>query len=327
MRELGDIVSTIAEGCASSAMVLAMHYNQVACLVRHGLGEPLVAEFVKGLADQQYLVASMTSEVGTCGDTRRSICAVHVADGCFNLTKEATTGSYCNEADAILVTARSNIDAAPSDQVLVLVLRDQRVLTQTTTWDTLGMRGTCSPGFRIESSGPEGQVLRVPFAEIAASSMVPYSHILWSALWTGIASSAHRKAAAFIRQQARQSLGTVPPGAPSLAALHADLQAMRNNWQSAAADFDRLVDEGGDPSQLAGMSWKLKMNNLKIACSEVAPRIVHGALQVIGVAAYRNDGPLSLGREYRDALSGSLMISNARINAASASMLLVTKEG
>ncbi len=325
MRALGDIVATMAEGCASSAMVLSMHYNQLACLVRHGRDDAAIAAFLRDLAGSQHLIGSMTSEVGTSGDMRRSMCAVQREDGRFHVEKDATTGSYCKEADVILVTARRDAAAAPNDQVLVMVHRDQRTLTQTTTWDTLGMRGTCSPGYRIDASGAESQICSVPFADIATESMVPFSHILWSALWTGIAVGAYRKAAGFVRQQARQTPGVMPLAASALASLGVGLQAMQHNWQAAACDFDEAVTLGNDAAELGTMRWSLRMNNLKVGTSESAQRLVHGALQVIGISAYKNDGPLSLGRQYRDVLSGALMISNARINAASASLLLVQK--
>lgn len=70
----------------------------------------------------------------------------------------------------------------------------------------------------------------------------------------------------------------------------------------------------------------MKLNHLKIGASEAAPRIVHQALQVTGILGYKNDTPYSLGRHYRDVLSASLMISNARITSKNASMLLVFKE-
>ncbi len=56
------------------------------------------------------------------------------------------------------------------------------------------------------------------------------------------------------------------------------------------------------------------------------PRIVHQALQVIGILGYTNDTPYSVGRHYRDVLSVSLMVSNARIASKNASMLLVYRE-
>ena len=54
--------------------------------------------------------------------------------------------------------------------------------------------------------------------------------------------------------------------------------------------------------------------------------MVHGALQIVGILGYKNDSPFSLGRHYRDALSGALMVSNDRIAAKSADMLLVFKD-
>lgn len=80
------------------------------------------------------------------------------------------------------------------------------------------------------------------------------------------------------------------------------------------------------PGELNTIGWALEMNNLKIACSEAAPRIVHEALQIIGLNGYKNDSRFSVGRHHGDALSASLMISNGRVAGKSASMLLVFKD-
>lgn len=325
MAALGRLCAELAQACSSSAMVLAMHYNQLACLVRHRAGSPFFEQYLRELCEHQWLLGSMTSEVGTFGDTRSSICAVEVQGDRFRLAKDATTGSYCAQADAILVTTRRAPDAAKSDQVLVLVTKDQYALTQTSTWDTLGMRGTCSPGFKLESAGDVAQILPVPYADIAAQTMLPYSHILWSALWWGIAAGAHAKAAAFVRGQARKAPGTVPPTAQLLAELNVQLQAMGHQWRAMARDYDATVARGGDV-EFSSMGYALQVNALKMSCSEMAPRIVHGALQIVGILGYKNDSPFSMGRAYRDALSASLMVSNERIAAKNATMLLVHKD-
>lgn len=323
MEQLSQLCSTLAQSCASSAMVLAMHYIQLACIARHGMDSEYFRGYLRDLVRRQDLLASMTSENGTFGDTRSSICAVRRANGRFQLDKDATTGSYCAHADAILVTCRKDEQAAKSDQVLVLVRREDATITQTTTWDTMGMRGTCSPGFKLVSSGAEEQIVPGAFADSSAQTMVPYSHILWASLWWGIAAGAVAKAAQFVRGQARQNPGTVPPTAQRLAELQVQLQSLKQNWLSAARDFDAL---GDDREELMGMGWALRLNNLKIASSEATPQIVHRALQIVGILGYKNDSPFSLGRQYRDALSGSLMISNERIAAKNASMLLVYKD-
>ena len=323
LLELGKLCHALAQGCASSAMVLAMHTIQVGCVARHAGGSAFFADVLRTLVAEQALLASMTSEAGTFGDTRRSICAIEPgdADG-FKLGKDATTGSYNAQADAILVTARRDAAAAPGDQVLAYVKRGDATLAQVGSWDTLGMRGTCSPGFRLDAAAPRAQILPAAFADISAQTMVPYSHVLWAALWAGIAADAHARAASFVRGQARKSPGTTPPTALRLAELSVRLQAMKHHWQQVAHEFDAL----SDIEQLGRIGWSLKFNALKTDAAERAPEIVHGALQIVGILGYRNDTPFSLGRHYRDALSAALMVSNDRIAAQSANLLLVFKD-
>ena len=326
LQELAQMCATLGQYCGSSAMVLAMHYIQVACLARHGMDSEWFRQYLRDMVRRQDLLASMTSEVGTFGDTRSSICAVRRSDGRFQLDKDATTGSYCAHADAILVTCRRDEQAASSDQVLVLVRREDATIRQTTSWDTLGMRGTCSPGFKLASSGDAAQILPGAFADSSAQTMVPYSHVLWASLWWGIAAGAVNKAATFVRGQARQNPGTVPPTAGRLAEVSVQLQTLKQNWLSAAKDFDALGDGPQAREELSSMAWALRLNNLKIACSEQAPEIVQRALKIVGILGYKNDSPFALGRHLRDSLSGALMISNDRIAAKNASMLLVHKE-
>ena len=324
MRELAALCSTLARGCGASAMVLAMHYSQVACLVRHAADSALFRDYLRELAARQYLLASLTSENGTFGETRMSICALERRADRFTLEKDATTGSYCEYADGILVTCRRGPQAPGSDQLLVLVRKGDYTLTQTTGWDALGMRGTCSPGFRLVAHGPQAQIVPGSFADSSAQTMVPYSHILWSSLWWGIAADAVARAAEFVRAAARRNPGAVPPGALRLADVSARLQSMRQHWLSLATEFDELGAAG--MQELLSIGWALRLNNLKIAAARAAPQIVHEALQITGLAGYRNDSPYSVGRHYRDVLSASLMISNDRIAGKNASMLLVYKD-
>jgi acyl-CoA dehydrogenase len=156
--------------------------------------------------------------------------------------------------------------------------------------------------------------------------MVPYSHVLWAGLWSGIAGDAVARASAVVRAEARKQIGTVPPSALLLARVNQDLQAMRHNWQHIAQEFDEIAANPSREAELTTMNWALRLNQLKCACSEAGPKIVHQALQIAGLMGFKNDSPYSVGRHYRDLLSASLMVSNERISAKSASMLLVVKD-
>jgi acyl-CoA dehydrogenase len=328
LLELAVLCSTLARSCGSSAMILAMHYIQLACIVRHGIDSPFFRNYLEVLAREQYLLASMTSESGTFGDIRTSICALEEQGDQFKLQKDATTGSYCEFADGILVTCRRTPVASPSDQIVVLVVRPDYELTQTTTWDAMGMRGTCSPGFKLNSRGAKAQVIPDAFADASASTIIPYSHVLWSCVWWGIAADAVSRAMTCMRAAARQRSTSSLTAASRIAEASAELQAMRYHWAALAREFDELSTGTASESSadLLSIGWALKMNNLKVDASTTAPRIVDQALKITGILGYKNDTKLSVGRHYRDVLSAALMISNERINAHSASMLLLLKD-
>jgi acyl-CoA dehydrogenase len=312
--------------CGASAMVAAMHHIQVLTIARHLDGSPWFERYLRDLAREQRLIASVTSEVGTGGDMGRSIAAVTPdGEGLATFVKEAPTVSYGAYADDLLSTVRRAPDAEPGDQVLVLTRSGEAQLEPAGVWDTLGMRGTCSPGFVVRARFGTEQVLATPFARVMAESMVPLSHILWSHVWLGIATEAFERARAFVRAGARRSPGQPSTAAQRLSHVMADLTMLRAEVTQALADFE-AADEDPERERLMTMASALRFNNLKLAASEQAPRVCSGALEVIGVLGYKNDTPYSVGRHLRDALSARLMVANERIHATDAALLLIAKE-
>ena len=271
--DLVEMCQVLGEHCASTAMVFAMHQIEVACLVHHGMERPWFSAYLRRLAAGQRLIASVTSEVGVGGSMRTSVCAVEVQDACFRLVKDATTISYGVQADDLLVTARVASDAAPGDQVLLLLQRDDYQLKQLGKWDALGMRGTCSAGGLVEAVASVEQILPTPFAEICAETMVPVSHLLWSAVWCGIARGAVGRAAAYVRAEARKKPGTTPPAALRLAEVHAELQAMHASISAMASEYRDLRGDPHRRSELSGMGFAVRINNLKVNASRAVTRV------------------------------------------------------
>ena len=312
--------------CGASAMVFAMHQIQVITIVRHLDDAPWFEEYLRRVAAEQRLIASVTSEVGTGGDMGRSVAALTpTAEGGRGFEKQAPTVSYGEYADDLFVTLRRNPEAEPSDQVIVLAHKDQVELEQTGTWDPLGMRGTCSPGFVVSGELLGEQVLATAFTRVSAESMSPVSHILWSHLWLGIATDAFDRARAFVRAAAKKSPGETPPMALRLSHLMSELSLLRAEVGSALNDFVEASEEPGR-ERLSTMASALRFNNLKIAASEQAPRVCQGALGVCGIVGFKNDTPFSVGRHLRDTMSACLMIANERIHQTNAGLLLIAKD-
>jgi len=312
--------------CGASAMVFAMHQIQIVCIVRHADDDPWFEGYLREVAREQRLIASVTSEVGTGGDMSRSIAAVTPgSDDQVTFEKQAPTVSYGAYADDFFTTLRRAPDAEPGDQVVALTRRDQVTLTPAGTWDPLGMRGTCSPGYVVGARFPSEQVLPTPFPRVATESMVPVSHILWSHLWLGIATDAFDRARAFVRASAKQRPGEPQPAAQRLSHLMSELSLLRAEVSSGLREFSEASAEPGR-ERLTTMASILRFNNLKIAASEQAPRVCQGAMGVCGIVGYKNDTPFSVGRHLRDTMSACLMVANERIHVTNASLLLIAKE-
>jgi acyl-CoA dehydrogenase len=329
IEDVAAAVFELSRRCAATGMVFAMHQIQVACIVRHATRSPWFADYLSRLSREQRLIASATSEVGTGGDIRRSIAAIHSetnSSGYIRFEKKATTVSYGSNADDLLTTVRCSPDAEPGDQVLVLTHLSEMTMKQTGRWDTLGMRGTCSPGFEITAACLPDQVLPAPFADISSDTMVPFSHILWAHVWLGLSSDAFDRAQNFVRGQARQNPGSTPPAALRLSELSAHMAQFRATVQFALEEYSQLIKRN-DRATLSTIGYAVRINNLKIAASEAAVEACQSALRVCGVLGYKNGGPFSVGRALRDAYSAALMIANDRLHATNAALLLVHREG
>jgi acyl-CoA dehydrogenase len=320
----------LSRRCASTGMVFAMHQIQVACIARHCGNSPWFADYLRCLARTQRLLASATSEAGVGGDIRKSLAALQPAEDAsssfLRFEKNASTISYGAQADDLLTTVRRSADADPGDQVLVLSHACDTEMNQSSEWDTLGMRGTCSPAFLIRATCLLDQVLPVPFATIAAETMVPYSHILWAHVWLGLATDAFSRAQRFVREQARSNPGTTPPPALRLSELSACMSQFRALVEAGLAEYMSHSD-GEARSMLSTIGYTVRVNNLKIAASEAAANACQSALRVCGIAGYKNCGPYSISRQWRDAQSAALMVSNDRLHATNAALLLVHREG
>ncbi|MGB0095333.1 MAG: acyl-CoA dehydrogenase family protein [Solirubrobacteraceae bacterium] len=326
MKALARACYELGRRCAATAMVFAMHQIQVATIARHIEEADWFEWYLRELSSGQRLIASVTSEIGTGGDIGRSIAAVTPdRDGRLRFEKQAPTVSYGAHCDDLLTTVRRTSDAEPGDQVLVLSHSSETNLEPAGTWDTIGMRGTCSPGFVVRARFSAGQVLGAPFSTIMNESLVPVSHILWSFVWLGIATDAFERGRSFVRAAARRTPGQPVPAAHNLSKVMSELSMLRAEVHSALEEFVIASAEPGR-KRLGTMASVLRFNNLKLAASEQAPRVCAGVLEVVGIAAYKNDSPFAVGRHLRDALSARLMVANERIHVVDAGLLLIAKE-
>jgi acyl-CoA dehydrogenase len=309
-REVIEACFILGQACASSALIYAMHQVKVTCLVRHGLASAWCQGFLARLCAEQWLLASSTTEGQSGGNVRSSDAPVIQGDGRIRLSRDASVISYAEVADALVTTARRAPDAAPSDQVLLVLEGGDYALTRTGGWDTLGMRGTVSAGFQLEAEADPAQILPEPYERIHRESMVPAAHLFWSSVWAGIAADAVERARRHLAKSARGLDGRTPPSTPHLIRAMTALHALRALIATSGARFETIKD---DRAAFGVLEFQNAITLLKVETSELAVEAVTCALRATGLSGYRNDGETSLGRHLRDVLSAPIMISNDRI--------------
>jgi acyl-CoA dehydrogenase len=322
LADLAGIATVLGAACSSTGMIFAMHHSQVLSLTRHLDGAPALELLVSRIAGEQLLLASATTELGIGGDVRSSLCFVNRDGETAILAKNAPVISYGAEADVILVTARADVDSAPSDQVLVACDRASTTLEETSGWDTMGLRGTSSMGYRLTARVGLDRIVPTTYEAISTETMLPVSHTLWAAVWLGMSRAATETSRQYVRAAARRTIGSLPAGATALVGLIAELERFESLVASAAARFDDLSE---DRDALGSVGFLVSMNNLKVTASTIVADIVGRALSITGISGYRNDGQYSVARLFRDAQGAALMVHNDRIIANTAQLILIQK--
>ncbi|TCO61895.1 acyl-CoA dehydrogenase family protein [Actinocrispum wychmicini] len=314
LSTLARIGMALARGCGASAMIWAMHQLQLACVTRHGGdGSSTVSGLLSTIVADNLLLASATSERGSGGDLRRSHAAVVRDASGYSLEKDSPTVSYGEQAGAFFLSARRNPAAAADDQVAVLVLGGEVERRRTDHWNPMGMRGTCSPGFMLRTRFEADHILPDPFSEIATRTLIPWSQILWSGVWIGLASEALHRAARCLDERAQRTQSAVTDRRMAWAdQILVGLEAQLDDaiaWFEAVDRDDRTADK----------AFRARMNALKLAASTSSVEVAQHALAMCGFAGYQEDGPYSIARLLRDLYSAQVMVSNDRlldINAA-----------
>lgn len=308
LGELAGIASALARGCGSTAMIWAMHQLQLSCVLRHGAStSPVVAGVLADVVAGRQLIASVTSERGLGGDLFRSGAAVRRGPHGCSLEKDAPTVSYGAAAGALLVSARRDPEAAEEDQVAVLIRADEVELEPAGNWNPMGMRGTSSPGFILRARFAQEQILTDPFTVVARRTLIPLSHLLWSAVWIGLAEEALDRAARCLG-------GRRPvPADPRIAWADQMLTGLDAQLDAAVAALQPVWSGGAGIAKLLS-----RLAALKLAASTTGVAIAQHALAVCGFAGYQESGPFSVARLLRDLYSAQVMGSNDRLLSVNA---------
>ena len=319
--EVAQIIGLLGGQDGSIGVTLCMHYSQIAVLARHSETDAL-RSFLTRVHDEQLLLANSNSEIGVKGSERLSTCFIHeTAGGRFELSKQTPVISYGEHADAILVTARRVEDSPANDQVVAVCLREDLDLEPTGPWDALGLRGSCSRPFRLRATGSMDMIVG-DYARVVNETGLPVTDVMFGEYWLGMAEAAAATAHGHLRKKYRNNPDDAQIPLLRLAELVASLDQLRGLVRAATrrhAEIDGTED-------VASLAFVNQLHTLKVAGTRLLQQIALESLAICGVAGYRNDSSVSLGRLVRDALGAGLMVNTDAVLAQNGQIMRVRKQ-
>jgi len=294
LRAAAGVIERLARECASSAMVMCMHYSGVAVLEQHGS-----EEVRRSVARGQHLSTLAFSESGS----RSHFWApVGTATLCTEGIRLDAHKSWITSASHATAYVWSSLPVSGEvASTIWLVPADARGLSRKGPFTALGMRGNDSTpviaeGVIVSESarlGQDGEGF-----DIMMGIVLPYFQVMNAACSIGLMEGAIQHVCAHASgtryEHIKSSLADLPTIRNYIARMRVKADAARTLW----LDTITAIDEGREDTML-------RILECKAAAGEAATEVLDLAMRVCGGAAFRQD--VAVERYFRDTRAATVM--------------------
>jgi len=309
--DYAKVAFELARGNGATALVFNMHASVTGALagipdelVRSlGVPEAFFASRDQILADAAggafYAVAM--SERGVGSRLSQLTTRYEATDNGYRIKGSKSFVSGSGHADAYLVAARSAVDDSVVSQFLVPAGSDG--LSVEPTWDSLGMRATCSHDVHLDVEVPSTALLggAEGLALLVAQLMPHWMVASYAAVYVGVAQSCVDEAVAHCTAR---GLAALPAVRARIGKADAAVAAARLVVDEAAR---RVTEAPGEPETNRWV-WRAKY-----LAGTTAMEVAASMLEAAGTSATRRGHPLE--RLFRDARCGSLQPATSDVCA------------
>lgn len=293
-RAASEVVGRIAEHCASTAMVVCMHYAAAAVIEAHG---PI--EVRERVARGEALASLAFSEVGSRSQFWAPLSTANRSNGSVSLDAQKSWVTSAGEADYYVWSSKpANAEGAST---LWLVPADASGLSLAGSFDGLGLRGNASrPMNASELQLPASSMLGNDGDgfNIMLGVVLPYFQLMSAAVSVGIMKGAVAKAAQHVMTARFEHLDQPIGESPT---VQATLASMRIKTDMA----DALLTDSLNALELGRPDATLRVLESKAAAADTSLEVTDMAMRVCGGAAFRRE--VGVERHFRDARAASVM--------------------
>lgn len=289
-----QVIERVAQECASTAMVLCMHYAGTAVIEAHG---PLSVR--KAIAEGKHITTLAFSEKGSRSHFWAPVSTAAAHNGTVHLDATKSWVTSAGEADSYVWSSRPM--SAEGASTIWLVPANTAGLFVAGAFNGLGLRGNASSPVNANQVALERSAMLGPDGggfDIMMSIVLPYFQIMNAAFSVGTMEAATHKSAEHVAGTKFEHMGS---GLSDLPTVRAYLARMRLKTDMARA----LLLDTLDAVEKGRADTMLRVLEVKAAAGEAATEVTDLAMRVCGGAAFRKDAGVE--RHFRDARAATVM--------------------
>ena len=294
LPEAAQVVRRLAADCASTAMIVTMHYSAVSVIEAHGPDDVR-----RAVAEGRHLSTLAFSESGSRSHFWAPLGTATAKEDVVVLEASKSWVTSAGQADSYVWTSRptTGVDGAS----LWLVPSDADGLEVSGGFDGLGLRGNDSRPVRAtDVTIPAGAALGDDGAglDIALGVVLPVFQILNASCSLGLMDATIAKTVDHMTSTRFEHLDETLADQP-VARQH--LASMKNRADQAST----LVDDAVVALTTGRADAPLRMLQSKAVAGEAAIDVCDTAMRLGGGAAFRKD--VGMERHFRDARASAVM--------------------
>lgn len=293
-RAAAQVVERVASACASTAMVLCMHYSGAAVVEAHG-----PSEIREAIARGRHVTTLAFSERGSRSHFWAPVSTAATDDGGVRLDAEKSWVTSAGEADSYVWSSRPL--EAEGQSTVWLVPSGAKGLSVPTPFDGLGLRGNSSSPVKAEGVVvPRENMLGTDGGgfDVMMGVVLPYFQLMSAGFSVGTMEAATTKAAAHVAGTKLEHLGAALADLPTVRAYLSRMRIRVDMCRALLADALTALETGREDAML-------RVLEVKAAAGEASTEVTDLAMRVCGGAAFRKE--VGVERHFRDARAATVM--------------------
>jgi len=289
-------VERVARACASSAMVLCMHYAGTAVIEAHG-----PRDVREAIAAGRHITTLAFSEAGSRSHFWAPVSTATSVDGNGKVRLDAkkSWATSAGIADSYVWSSRPL--ATEGASTIWLLPADAEGLRVPAPFNGMGMRGNNSSPVLAEGVViPKGMMLGPDGGgfDVMMGIVLPYFQLMNAACSIGIMEAATTNTAAHVAGTNLEHLGNSLADLPTVRAYIARMRIKTDMARSLLMDTFTALETGREDTML-------RVLEVKAAAGEAATEVTDLAMRVCGGAAFRKE--VGVERNFRDARAATVM--------------------